>query len=277
MSARCRPRMTWTWCARHSARTRSTTWGSRTAAKSDRPTPRHIPTGSAPWSSTARSIRAWTRSRRTCAKWPGSKRHSRTTPPTARSRPDVHSAPTRRSSSTGITSWSTRWSRQPAATSDPRGLSYQDAITGTVNALYSRQYWKFLTSGLLGLQRRTDPGDLLLLADDYLNRSPSGHYQNSQDAFYGIRCVNAQFPTDPAVWVAADQRSSQAAPFLSYGSFTGFAPRDVCAMWPVRGDDDAPLRRIAGPGQGRRRVHHPRPGHARIRPVSTWPGRWTPA
>ena len=62
---------------------------------------------------------------------------------------------------------------RPAQTSDPRGLSYQDAITGTVNALYSRQYWKFLTSGLLGLQRGTDPGDLLLLADDYLDRDPS--------------------------------------------------------------------------------------------------------
>ena len=47
---------------------------------------------------------------------------------------------------------------RPGYTSDPRGLSYQDAITGTVNALYSRQYWKFLTSGLLGLQRGTDPG-----------------------------------------------------------------------------------------------------------------------
>ncbi len=99
---------------------------------------------------------------------------------------------------------------RPAKTSDPRGLSYQDAITGTVNALYSRQYWKFLTSGLLGLQRGTDPGDLLLLADDYLNRDPSGHYQNSQDAFYAIRCVNAPFPTDPAVWAAADQRSRRA-------------------------------------------------------------------
>ena len=139
--------------------------------------------------------------------------------------------------------------RQPAATSDPRGLSYQDAITGSVNALYSRQYWKFLTSGLLGLQRRTDPGDLLLLADDYLNRSPSGHYQNSQDAFYGIRCVNSQFPTDPAVWVAADQRSRQAAPFLSYGSFTGFAPRDVCAMWPVQATTTPHSAVSPGPGK----------------------------
>ncbi len=138
---------------------------------------------------------------------------------------------------------------RPAATSDPRGLSYQDAITGTVNALYSRQYWKFLTSGLLGLQRGTDPGDLLLLADDYLNRDPSGHYQNSQDAFYSIRCVNAQFPTEPAVWAAADQRSRAAAPFLSYGSFTGFAPRDVCAMWPVTSTARPHPATSPGPGK----------------------------
>ncbi len=123
--------------------------------------------------------------------------------------------------------------KQPARTSDPRGLSYQDAITGTVNALYSRQYWKFLTSGLLGLQRGGDPGDLLVLADDYVKRDQSGHYQNSQDAFYAIRCVNGPFPTDPAVWAAADRQGREAAPFLSYGSFTGFAPRDVCALWPV--------------------------------------------
>ncbi len=138
---------------------------------------------------------------------------------------------------------------QPAATSDPRGLSYQDATTGTVDALYSRQYWKFLTSGLLGLQRRTDPGDLLLLADDYLKRDQAGHYTNSQDAFNAIRCVNAPFPTDPAVWAAADQRIRAAAPFLSYGSFTGFAPRDICSMWPVAPSSTPHPALSPGPGK----------------------------
>ena len=80
----------------------------------------------------------WTRSTRTSAKWPDSKRLSTTTPPTARSRRAARSAPTRRSSSTATTSWSTRWCTQPGRTSDPRGLSYQDAITGTVNALYTQ-------------------------------------------------------------------------------------------------------------------------------------------
>jgi pimeloyl-ACP methyl ester carboxylesterase len=123
--------------------------------------------------------------------------------------------------------------QQPGATSDPRGLSYQDAITGTVNALYTQRYWKYLTSGLLGLQRGTDAGDLLLLADDYQHRNQAGHYENQQDAFTAIRCVDAPFPTDPAVWADADRRAREAAPFMAYGAFTGFAPRDICSTWPV--------------------------------------------
>ncbi len=123
--------------------------------------------------------------------------------------------------------------QQPAPTSDPRGLSYQDAITGTVNALYTRRYWKFLTSGLLGLQNGTDAGDLLLLADDYLKRGPDGSYANRQDAFTAIRCVDGPYPTDPAAWAAADRQIRAVAPFLAYGEFTGFAPRGICAMWPV--------------------------------------------
>ena len=122
---------------------------------------------------------------------------------------------------------------KPGPTSDPRGLSYSDAITGTINALYTPQRWKFLTSGLLGLQRRTDAGDLLLLADDYDGRDSAGHYRNDQDAFNAIRCVDAPTPTDPAAWVDGDRRFRQAAPFVSYGQFTGYAPRDLCAVWPV--------------------------------------------
>ena len=116
---------------------------------------------------------------------------------------------------------------------DPRGLSYSDAITGTTNALYTKKYWKFLTSGLLGLARGTDATDLLLLADDYQHRDRNGHYQPLQDAFTAIRCVDGPFPTDPAAWAAADRKARQAAPYMSYGQFTGQAPRDICALWPV--------------------------------------------
>ena len=138
--------------------------------------------------------------------------------------------------------------QRPGFTSDPRGLSYQDAITGTVSALYSQRFWKYLTSGLLGLQRGTDAGDLLLLADDYQKRDANGHYANRQDAFNAIRCVDSAYPTDPAVWADADRRIREVAPFLSYGSFTGSAPRDVCAMWPVP-PTSSPHPASPGPGK----------------------------
>lgn len=137
----------------------------------------------------------------------------------------------------------------PAATTDPRGLGYADTITGTGNALYSARYWPFLTSGLLGLARGTNPGDLLLLADDYWHRDEAGHYQNLQDAFTAIRCVDAPFPTDPAAWADADRRVREAAPFLAYGEFTGYAPRDICALWPVPATS-AP-HPVTGPGPGK--------------------------
>jgi pimeloyl-ACP methyl ester carboxylesterase len=138
---------------------------------------------------------------------------------------------------------------RPAPTSDPRGLSYQDANTGTVNALYTQRFWPYLTSGLIGLQRGTDAGDLLLLADDYQRRNAAGHYENRQDAFTAIRCVDAPYPTDPAVWADADRRIRAVAPVLAYGQFTGYAPRDICAMWPVP-PTSAPHPAVgAGPGK----------------------------
>jgi pimeloyl-ACP methyl ester carboxylesterase len=138
---------------------------------------------------------------------------------------------------------------RPGHTSDPRGLSYQDAITGTVNALYSKRHWTYLTSGLLGLQRGTDAGDLLLLADDYQGRDAAGHYKNQQDAFAAIKCVDSPYPQDSAAWVDADRKLRQAAPFMEYGTFTGFAPRDLCTMWPVPATSSPHPATSPGPGK----------------------------
>ena len=137
---------------------------------------------------------------------------------------------------------------KPARTSDPRGLSYADANTAVINALYSPQRWKYLTSGLLGLQRGSNAGDLLMLADDYEGRDRNGHYTNDQDVFNAVRCVDAPTPTDAATWVSADQQLRRAAPFLSYGQFTGYAPRDLCALWPVPATS-APHAAPAAPGK----------------------------
>ena len=136
----------------------------------------------------------------------------------------------------------------PGPTDDPRGLSYADALTGTFNALYTPQYWKYLTSGLLGLQRGTDAGDLLILADDYQGRDSDGRYSNTQDAFNAIRCVDAPTPLDPAVWAAADKQLRAVAPFAAYGDFTGYAPRDLCAFWPVPATTQPAAAAPAPPG-----------------------------
>ena len=96
-----------------------------------------------------------------------------------------------------------------------------------------RSYWKYLTSGLLGLQRGAEADDLLMLADDYEGRDDDGRYSNVQDAFNAIRCVDSPTPNDPAAWAEADRQIRLRAPFLSYGEFTGYAPRDLCAFWPV--------------------------------------------
>ena len=138
---------------------------------------------------------------------------------------------------------------KPGRTADPRGLSYPDAITGTVNALYTQRYWKYLTSGLLGLARGTDADDLLLLADEYWGRAPDGSYRSQQDAFNAVRCMDAPAPTDPAVWVAADKRIRDVAPFASYGEFTGYSPRDICAFWPVPATSVPAPATPAAPGQ----------------------------
>ncbi len=137
---------------------------------------------------------------------------------------------------------------EPGRTADPRGLSYADALTGTINSLYTPQYWKYLTSGLLGLARGTGADDLLLLADDYEGRDDDGRYGNGQDAFNAIRCVDSPTPQDPAAWAEADRQIRQRAPFLSYGEFTGFAPRDLCAFWPVPATSSPHVARPAPAG-----------------------------
>ena len=121
---------------------------------------------------------------------------------------------------------------KPARTKDPRGLGYSDAVTGTITALYSPSIWKHLTDGLRELTKGR--GDtLLILADSYLDRDEKGHYSNSNDALVAINCVDEPPVTDRAKVADEDRREREVAPFLSYGAFTGQAPLNTCAFWPV--------------------------------------------
>ncbi|WP_197379818.1 alpha/beta hydrolase [Mycolicibacterium mengxianglii] len=121
---------------------------------------------------------------------------------------------------------------KPAPTKDPRGLSHFDATTATIMALYSPQLWRHLTMGLTELQ--AGRGDTLLtLADMYMRRDATGHYSNATDVRIAVNCMDKQRITDMAVLVDQDRRMREAAPFLSYGDFTGLVPQSTCNMWPV--------------------------------------------
>lgn len=122
--------------------------------------------------------------------------------------------------------------QHPAQTRDPRGLSYTDAIVGTILAMYSPSFWPHLKTGLGEL--RNGHGDTLLtMADLYMRRDSKGNYDNSTDARVAINCVDRPPITDRDKVIDADRRSRELAPFMSYGEFTGDAPMGTCSFWPV--------------------------------------------
>lgn len=114
---------------------------------------------------------------------------------------------------------------------DGRPLSYEDATTGVVQALYSQQLWENLNTGLNEL-RNQQGRTLMFLADLYLERGRDGQYTTTQDAFTAIHCVDDPRVTDPNQIKDLNTRFKKAAPFLDDGNPPGTA-RDACAFWPV--------------------------------------------
>ncbi|GAA5165483.1 alpha/beta hydrolase [Pseudonocardia eucalypti] len=120
---------------------------------------------------------------------------------------------------------------KPVALPDGRKLSYNDAMTGVIQALYTEQYWTVLQRGLSDLA--AGRGEILMfLADAYEGRQEDGSYQFTLDAFTAIGCVDDKPVTDPAEVLEADKRARQVAPFRDDGHGPNSA-RDYCAFWPV--------------------------------------------
>jgi pimeloyl-ACP methyl ester carboxylesterase len=133
----------------------------------------------------------------------------------------------------------------PAETRDPRGLSYSDAIVGTILPLYSPNLWRHLTQALSEL--KDGRGDTMLtMADLYMGRDANGHYNNSTDVRVAVNCMDKPHITDRAKVVDEDRRTRDAAPFMSYGQFTGLAPLDTCAFWPIPATGDQHEIKVSG-------------------------------
>ncbi|MEU6646542.1 alpha/beta hydrolase [Saccharomonospora sp. NPDC046836] len=119
----------------------------------------------------------------------------------------------------------------PVQVGDGRRLSYQDATTGTIQALYTSQLWSQLNSGLNELKQQRGTA-LMALADMYNERGTDGRYATTQDAFVAVRCVDDPRVTDRNEIIEAQRRYAQVAPFLDPGTPPSSA-RDACNFWPV--------------------------------------------
>jgi pimeloyl-ACP methyl ester carboxylesterase len=127
---------------------------------------------------------------------------------------------------------------------DGRQLSYDDATTGAIQALYSQSYWTYLNQGLNEL-KQGNGRTLMLLADTYDGRNADGSYSNEQDAFNAVRCVDDPPNTDPNQLSQSQLRYKQAAPFLDDGR-PAVAEEDTCAYWPVPPTDKPHLPSVTG-------------------------------
>jgi pimeloyl-ACP methyl ester carboxylesterase len=120
---------------------------------------------------------------------------------------------------------------KPVRARDGRTLSYPDAVTGTIQALYLSELWPRLSLGLSELAHG-DGTTLLTFADIYNDRGQDGHYGNSIEAFVVISCVDEQRITDRAEQAELIRRSNEVAPFRDDGRGV-VAALDPCAFWPV--------------------------------------------
>jgi pimeloyl-ACP methyl ester carboxylesterase len=111
-----------------------------------------------------------------------------------------------------------------------RTLSYPDAVTGTIQALYLSDFWPILSRGLSGLANG-DGTVLLRLADLYNDRGQDGRYGNGIEAFIVISCVDEERITDRAQQADLIRRAVEAAPFRDDGKGV-VAALDPCAFWP---------------------------------------------
>ncbi|WP_336082112.1 alpha/beta hydrolase [Nocardia sp. SSK8] len=116
---------------------------------------------------------------------------------------------------------------RPAATTDPRGLRYPDALSALTNSLYSPLAWPGITEGLAELTRGR--GDVLLAIADRM--ASAGIVERDLQA--AVLCLEEPRVTDRAVAADLDRRTRAAAPIFDDGRATGQAPLDVCAFWPV--------------------------------------------
>ncbi|WP_055492438.1 alpha/beta hydrolase [Streptomyces sp. TP-A0356] len=118
----------------------------------------------------------------------------------------------------------------------PRRLTQTAATSGIAQALYSKQFWGYLTAGLQ--QAYTGDGRVLMLLSDSMNgRNENGQYSNLVPANVSVNCADEKpryTPTDVKAKLPQFRSASRVfGDFLAWGMLS-------CTNWPVRGAADHP-------------------------------------
>ncbi|MDT9696267.1 alpha/beta fold hydrolase [Streptomyces sp. P17] len=124
----------------------------------------------------------------------------------------------------------------------PRDLTQTAATNGIAQALYSQDFWEYLTQGLQ--QAYDGDGRILMLLSDSMNgRSENGEYSNITAANVSINCADDK-PRYTAEYVQSKLPEFQAASEL-FGDFLAWGMVS-CTDWDVAGAADHPD--VSAPG-----------------------------
>ncbi len=128
-----------------------------------------------------------------------------------------------------LEAWLLHIEDNPLETSSGRELNIAGAITALILAMYSEDYWRYLTQALN--EAKDGSGDTLLnLADFYNDRSDAGTYSsNMLEANIAISCLDSRQPSDMASMVAENERLLKAG--RVFGRYWQFGAL-MCAGWP---------------------------------------------
>ncbi|GAA2530100.1 alpha/beta fold hydrolase [Streptomyces levis] len=132
--------------------------------------------------------------------------------------------------------------RKPIPGVFPRELTQTAATNGIVQALYSQDFWEYLTEGLQQAYEG-DGSTLMLLSDSMNGRSENGEYDNSAAAHTAISCADSK-PRYDAAYVERILPEFRAASPL-FGDYLAWGMIG-CTDWAVPGAADHPD--VSAPG-----------------------------
>lgn len=132
--------------------------------------------------------------------------------------------------------------RKPVPGVFPRELTQSAATSGILQALYSRDFWEFLTDGLD--QAYAGDGTILMLLSDSMNgRSENGEYSNLVPANISINCADDKPRYDTADVERSLPAFRKASPLFGEQLAWGMLS---CTDWAVPGAADHPD--VSAPG-----------------------------